>query len=98
MSELIFSTIDALGVQHDENNHTTPGGIKAVVESEVRRKRESPSWRCQDENEHQIIKDIAEKKLLKGARVLRDKYYPITVDGVSRLAVLDEYGETIKIK
>jgi hypothetical protein len=50
---------------------------------------------CRDEKEHQTIKRIAEKKLPHSVRVLRDEYYPIKVDGVSRSAVLDELGKEL---
>jgi hypothetical protein len=42
-----------------------------------------------------VIKDIAEKKLPQGVRVLRDEYYPVKIDGVSRSAVLDEHGKEL---
>lgn len=50
---------------------------------------------CRDENEHKRIKGIAEKKLPPGTRVLRDEYYPIKIDGVSRSAILDEQGKEL---
>ncbi|RKK65382.1 hypothetical protein BFJ68_g18659, partial [Fusarium oxysporum] len=48
---------------------------------------------CRDENEHEIVKRAAETKLAPGARILRDDLYPIRVDNVSRIAVLDEGNE-----
>ncbi|KAF4336647.1 reverse transcriptase [Fusarium beomiforme] len=48
---------------------------------------------CRDESEHEIVKRIAETKLAPGARILRDDLYPIRVDNVSRIAVLDERNE-----
>ncbi|KAJ3487744.1 hypothetical protein NLG97_g6342 [Lecanicillium saksenae] len=50
---------------------------------------------CRDENELQRIKGIAEKNLPPGTRVLRDEYYPIKIDGVSRSAILDEQGKEL---
>ena len=50
---------------------------------------------CRDEKEHVMIKRIAEKKLPQSVRVLRDEYYPIKVDGVSRSAVLDDLGKEL---
>lgn len=50
---------------------------------------------CRDEAEHLMIKRIAEKRLPRSVRVLRDGYYPIKVDGVSRSAVLDELGKEL---
>jgi hypothetical protein len=51
---------------------------------------------CRDENEHQMIKGILEKKLPQGGRVLREEYYPIKIDGVSRSAILDERGKELQ--
>jgi hypothetical protein len=48
---------------------------------------------CRDETELQMVKRVAETKMAPGARVLRDELYPIKVDSVNRLAVLDDKGE-----
>jgi myosin heavy subunit len=48
---------------------------------------------CRDESEHEIVKRVAETKLAPGACILRDDIYPIKVDNVSRIAVLDEKNE-----
>ncbi|KAF5964566.1 reverse transcriptase [Fusarium coicis] len=48
---------------------------------------------CRDESEHEAVKQIAETKLARGIRVLRDDLYPIKVDNVSRTAVLNEMNE-----
>jgi DNA polymerase III alpha subunit (gram-positive type) len=48
---------------------------------------------CRDESEHEAVKRIAETKLARGTRVLRDDLYPIKVDNVSRTAVLNEMNE-----
>jgi hypothetical protein len=48
---------------------------------------------CRDESELQLVKDAAETKIAPGVRILRDELYPIKVDNVNRLAVLDENGE-----
>jgi hypothetical protein len=45
---------------------------------------------CRDEDEHQLVKRVAEANVAQGARVLRDDLYPIKVDNVRRTAVLDE--------
>jgi len=47
---------------------------------------------CRDETEQQMVKQAAETKTAPGIRVLRDELYPIKVDHVNRLAVLDENG------
>ena len=48
---------------------------------------------CRDEDEHQLVKKVAEAKIGAGARVLRDELYPIKVDSVKKAAVLDEKDE-----
>ena len=48
---------------------------------------------CRDEAEHQMIKQLAEPKIPRGARVLRDELYPVKVDNVNRLAILNELGD-----
>ncbi|GKU05935.1 unnamed protein product [Fusarium langsethiae] len=48
---------------------------------------------CRDESEHETVKRVAETKLGQGTRVLRDDLYPIRVDNVNRIAVLDERNE-----
>lgn len=47
---------------------------------------------CRDENEQQMVKQVAETKVAAGVRVLRDELYPVKVDNVNRQAVLDEAG------
>jgi hypothetical protein len=46
------------------------------------------TWR--EESEHEIVKRVAETKLAPRSRILRDDLYPIRVDNVRRIAVLDE--------
>jgi hypothetical protein len=40
-----------------------------------------------------MIKQVAETKIVTGIRVLRDELYPIKVDSVNRLTILDDKGE-----
>ncbi|EXL64207.1 hypothetical protein FOPG_19523 [Fusarium oxysporum f. sp. conglutinans race 2 54008] len=40
-----------------------------------------------------MVKRIAETRLAPGAHILRDDLYPIRVDNVSRMAVLDKRNE-----
>jgi hypothetical protein len=47
---------------------------------------------CRDETELYIVKQVAETKIAPGIRVLRDELYPIKVDNVNRLAILDANG------
>jgi hypothetical protein len=48
---------------------------------------------CRDEAEQQLVKQVAESKIALGVRVLRDELFPIKVDNVNRLAVLDGNGQ-----
>jgi regulator of replication initiation timing len=48
---------------------------------------------CRDESEHDMVKLAVETKAAPGVRILRDELYPIKVDNVNRLAVLDENGD-----
>lgn len=48
---------------------------------------------CRDEAEHKMVKRLVEPKLTRGARILRDELYPVKVDHVNRVAVLDEVGD-----
>ncbi|KAF6515846.1 hypothetical protein HZS61_004587 [Fusarium oxysporum f. sp. conglutinans] len=45
--------------------------------------------------EEKLVKDAAEKTVVKGARVLRDQLYPVKVDGANRTAVLDSSGNVL---
>ncbi|KAL2255925.1 hypothetical protein VTK26DRAFT_2474 [Humicola hyalothermophila] len=48
-----------------------------------------------NEEEAKKIKDIVEAKKAPGARVLRDQLYPVKVDNVNRMAVLDHEGKVL---
>ncbi|EXL65285.1 hypothetical protein FOPG_18479 [Fusarium oxysporum f. sp. conglutinans race 2 54008] len=50
---------------------------------------------CRDEAEMQLVREMAEKTVVKGARVLPDQLYPVKVDGANRTAVLDSSGEVL---
>ncbi|RFN41629.1 reverse transcriptase [Fusarium flagelliforme] len=50
---------------------------------------------CRDEAEMQLVREVAEKTVVKGARVPRDQLYPVKVDGANRTAVLDSSGEVL---
>ncbi|EXJ95095.1 hypothetical protein A1O1_00214 [Capronia coronata CBS 617.96] len=47
---------------------------------------------CRDETELHMVKQVAETKIAPGIRVLRDELYPVKVDNVNRLAILDANG------
>ena len=48
---------------------------------------------CRDESEQRLVTRAAETRIAAGVRVLRDDLYPIKIDNVNRLAVLDEQGD-----
>jgi hypothetical protein len=50
---------------------------------------------CRDEAEMQLVREVAEKTVVKGARVLRDQLYPVKVDGANRNVVLDSSGKVL---
>ncbi|KAJ0127572.1 RNA-directed DNA polymerase from mobile element jockey [Fusarium oxysporum f. sp. albedinis] len=43
----------------------------------------------------QLIREVAEKTAVKGARALRDQLYPVKVDGANRTAVLNLSGNVL---
>ncbi|RKK71944.1 hypothetical protein BFJ68_g18314 [Fusarium oxysporum] len=50
---------------------------------------------CRDEAELQLVREAAERTMVKGVRVLRDQLYPVKVDGANRTAVLDLSGNVL---
>ncbi|KAJ5471324.1 hypothetical protein N7530_008681 [Penicillium desertorum] len=48
---------------------------------------------CRDEDEHRLVKKVAEAKIGTEVRVLRGELYLIKVDSVNKAAVLDETDE-----
>jgi hypothetical protein len=50
---------------------------------------------CRDEAELQLVREAAERTMVKGVRVLRDQLYPVKVDGANRTAVLDSSGNIL---
>ena len=50
---------------------------------------------CRDEEEMQLVKDMAEKTIVKGAQVLRDQLYPVKVNSINRMVVLDSSGNVL---
>ncbi|OWT42353.1 reverse transcriptase [Pochonia chlamydosporia 170] len=50
---------------------------------------------CRNEAELQLVKEVAEKTVVPGARVLRDQLYPVKVDNANRTAVVDEEGNIL---
>jgi Zinc knuckle len=109
MSDTPYCTIDTSGVEQNKQQEVQPGAIRAAIEKEIRAKegnqwrcvavmrdpRNTARIRvaCRDENEHQAVKQAAEKAKVDGTRVLRDQLFPVKVDGVNRCAVLDEYSQ-----
>ncbi|KAH7472001.1 hypothetical protein FOMA001_g13208 [Fusarium oxysporum f. sp. matthiolae] len=50
---------------------------------------------CRDEAELQLVREAAERTMVKGVRVLGDQLYPVKVDGANRTAVLDSSGNIL---
>jgi hypothetical protein len=48
---------------------------------------------CRDESELHMVKQVAETRIAPGIRILRDELYPVKVDHVNRLAILDTNGD-----
>jgi hypothetical protein len=109
ISETLYCTIDTSRVDENDKKEAQPGIIREAIEKEIRAKegnqwrcaavmrdsRNSGRIRvaCRDEKEHKAVKEAAEKVKVQGARILRDQLFPIKVDGVNRLAVLDEHNQ-----
>lgn len=47
---------------------------------------------CRTEKELQTIKEVAQKVAPSGARVMKDQLYPIKIDNVNRVAILNQDG------
>jgi Zinc knuckle len=107
--DIPYCTIDTSGVDEDKQEQVQPGALRQAIEKEIRAKegnkwrcvavmrdpRNTARIRvaCRDENEHQAVKQAAEKAKVEGTRILRDQLFPVKVDGVNRCAVLDEYNQ-----
>ena len=50
---------------------------------------------CRNEAEFKLVKEVAQKIVVTGARVLRDQLYPVKVDNANRTAVLDMDGNIL---
>lgn len=104
--DMVFCTIDTSRMEDEQGEQLTPGAIRTLTEGEVRVDQSQSKWRClavtkdpkkpririacRNEQEHAMVKQLVEAKLPRGARMLRDELYPVKVDYVSRMVVLDE--------
>jgi hypothetical protein len=50
---------------------------------------------CRNEEELKMVREIAEKKLARGTRILRDQLHPVKIDNANKLAVLDSDGTVL---
>ncbi|KIW22074.1 uncharacterized protein PV07_12536 [Cladophialophora immunda] len=97
-TDTLCCTIDASRVPEQDMDKTSPRAIRATVEKEIRavtRDAKNASRvriACRDETELHMVKQVAETKIAPGIRILRDELYPVKVDNVNRLAILDANG------
>ncbi|EGU87747.1 hypothetical protein FOXB_01736, partial [Fusarium oxysporum f. sp. conglutinans Fo5176] len=109
LTDVLYCTIDVSRLEEDEARlsagtirTTVENEVRSELDNPTWRCRSVTSdpknphrirITCRDESEHEIVKRIAETKLAPGPRILRDDLYPIRVDNVSRIAVLNERNE-----
>ena len=105
-TDTIICTINTIGVREQDRGKATPGSLRDAIEKEL--STEGNKFRCvavymggnagwvkiraRNEEELQRIKDAAQKIVPEGARVLRDQLYPIKVDNIKRIAILNNDG------
>ncbi|KAI8402270.1 hypothetical protein FOFC_17577 [Fusarium oxysporum] len=103
-TDTLFCTIDTSRVIQEDRGKVQVGEVRQAIEEKVRARDGRESWRCAavvkdarnpDRIKMQLVKDAAEKTVVKGARVLRDQLYPVKVDGANRTAVLDSSGNVL---
>ena len=103
LTDSIICTINTTGIREQDRGKATPGSLRDAIEKEL--STEGNKFRCvavymggnagwvkiraRSEEELQRIKNTAQRIVPEGARVLRDQLYPIKVDNVKRLAVLN---------
>jgi hypothetical protein len=66
----------------------------AAVVKDVR-KADRVKLICRNEAEFKLVKEVAQKIIVPGARVLRDQLYPVKVDNANRTTVLDKDGNIL---
>ncbi|KAF5963815.1 reverse transcriptase, partial [Fusarium bulbicola] len=109
LTDTLYCTIDVSRIEDDDARPlagtiraTVENEVRAVLDNPtwrckaVTKDPKNPHRiriSCRDKSEHEAVKQIAETKLARGIRVLRDDLYPIKVDNVSRTAVLNEMNE-----
>ena len=109
MLETLYCTIDTLKVNESKQKEVQPGAIRAAIEKEIHAKEGSNwrcaavirdprnntcIWvACQDEKEHKVVKQAAEKAKVEGAQVLQDQLFLVKVNSVNQCAVLNEQSQ-----
>jgi hypothetical protein len=66
----------------------------AAVVKDVR-KADRVKLICRNEAELKLVKEVAQKIMVPGTRVLRDQLYPVKVDNANRTTVLDRDGNIL---
>ncbi|OWT42387.1 reverse transcriptase [Pochonia chlamydosporia 170] len=89
-TDTLHCTIDVSRVTEHDKHKAQVGTIRQTIEDEDRIK-----VICRNEAELQLVKEVAEKTVVPGARVMRDQLYPVKVDNANRTAVVDEEGNIL---
>ena len=105
-NDTLICTFDTVRTQDQDQGKVSPGALRNAIEKELSTKEDK--FRCvavhagrqagrvivraRNEDELRRIKEAALKIAPGGTTVLRDQLYPLKVDNVSRLAVLNGDG------
>ncbi|ODA77185.1 hypothetical protein RJ55_06812 [Drechmeria coniospora] len=93
VSDSLYCTIGTSRVDEADKTKAQIGSIRKAIEGDIRNKKDYESWR--DEAELKRVKEVAEKTVDVGARVMRDQLFPIKIDNANHTAVLDGEGNVL---
>ncbi|KAF6527575.1 hypothetical protein HZS61_007877 [Fusarium oxysporum f. sp. conglutinans] len=94
-TDTLFCTIDTSRVSEEDRGKAQVGEVRQAIEEKVRAREGGQSnWRCAAVVKD-LVREAAERTMVKGVRVLRDQLYPVKVDGANRTAVLDSSGNIL---
>ena len=81
----------------EDEMHTIDGQDKWRFTAVIRDTRNTERIRvvCRDEAELQRVNEAAKKTVVRGARVMQDRLYPVKVDRAKRAAVVDHEGNVL---
>lgn len=81
----------------EDEMHTIDGLDKWRCTAVIRDARNTERIRvvCRDEAELQRVNEAAKKTVVRGARVMKDRLYPVKVDRAKRAAVVDHEGNIL---